>query len=168
VNGSSFASTGETADEHSRPRVQRRSAPEPPDFSLVLGGPLFQLLRRAHLSDDALMLVRQRILVIALLAWLPLLVLSPWRDSPERPGGTLSAGHGGSHPLPGGLAPVDRCRAGRTPAHAPAAAAIPGTTIDPRGRDGAVRVRPSPRRSGCVTRSWPRCCSSPLCMGSGS
>jgi len=49
---------------------------KPPDFSLVLGGPLFQLLRRAHLSDDALMLVRQRIIVIALLAWLPLLVLS--------------------------------------------------------------------------------------------
>jgi len=48
----------------------------PPDFSLVLGGPLFQLLRRAHLSDDALLLVRQRIFVIALLAWLPLLVLS--------------------------------------------------------------------------------------------
>ena len=48
----------------------------PPDFSLVLGGPLFQFLRRAHLSDDALMLVRQRIIVIALLAWLPLLLLS--------------------------------------------------------------------------------------------
>jgi hypothetical protein len=48
----------------------------PPDFSLVLGGPLFQLLRRAHLSDDALMLVRQRIIVIALLTWLPLLLLS--------------------------------------------------------------------------------------------
>jgi len=47
----------------------------PPDFSLVLGGPLFQLLRRAHLSDDALMMVRQRILAITLLAWLPLLVL---------------------------------------------------------------------------------------------
>ena len=47
-----------------------------PDFSLVLGGPLFQLLRRAHLSDDALMLVRQRIIVISLFAWLPLLVLS--------------------------------------------------------------------------------------------
>jgi len=46
------------------------------DFSLVLGGPLFQLLHRAHLSDDALMLVRQRIIVISLLAWLPLLVLS--------------------------------------------------------------------------------------------
>jgi len=48
----------------------------PPDFSLVLGGPLFQLLRRTHLSDDALLLVRQRVIVIALLAWLPLLLLS--------------------------------------------------------------------------------------------
>ena len=48
----------------------------PPDFSLVLGGPLFQLLRRAHLSDDALLLVRQRVIVIVLLAWLPLLLLS--------------------------------------------------------------------------------------------
>jgi hypothetical protein len=47
----------------------------PPDFSLVLGGPLYQLLRRAHLSDDALMMVRRRILAIALLAWLPLLAL---------------------------------------------------------------------------------------------
>jgi hypothetical protein len=52
------------------------SNPNPPDFSLVLGGPLFQLLRRAHLSDDALTLARRRIIVIALLAWLPLLVLS--------------------------------------------------------------------------------------------
>lgn len=49
---------------------------EAPDFSLVLGGPLFQMLRRAHLSDDALALVRQRIIVLALLAWLPLLLLS--------------------------------------------------------------------------------------------
>ena len=48
----------------------------PPDFSLVLGGPLFQLLRRAHLADDTLQLLRQRIIVIALLAWLPLVVLA--------------------------------------------------------------------------------------------
>jgi hypothetical protein len=46
------------------------------DFSLVLGGPLFQLLRRAHLTGDVLELLRRRILVIPLLAWLPLLVLS--------------------------------------------------------------------------------------------
>ena len=49
---------------------------EPEDFSLVLGGPLFQLLRRSHLSGNALELLQQRILVILLLAWLPLLVLS--------------------------------------------------------------------------------------------
>ena len=48
----------------------------PPDFSLVLGGPLFQLLRRSHLSDDALMMVRQRILAITLITWLPLLLLA--------------------------------------------------------------------------------------------
>jgi hypothetical protein len=49
---------------------------DPRDFSFVLGGPLFQLLRRAHLTDDALLLMRKRVIVIALLAWLPLLVLS--------------------------------------------------------------------------------------------
>jgi hypothetical protein len=48
----------------------------PQDFSVALGGPLFQLLRRAHLSDDALALVRRRVLVISLFAWLPLLTLS--------------------------------------------------------------------------------------------
>jgi hypothetical protein len=46
------------------------------DFSIVLGGPLFQLLRRTHLSNDALTLVWQRIIVISLFAWLPLSVLS--------------------------------------------------------------------------------------------
>jgi len=46
------------------------------DFSLVLGGPLFQLLCRSHLSGNALELWRQRIVVITLIAWLPLLILS--------------------------------------------------------------------------------------------
>lgn len=50
--------------------------PEPPDFSLVLGGPLFQLYRRAHLSGGALELLLRRVLVITLFAWLPLLLLS--------------------------------------------------------------------------------------------
>lgn len=50
--------------------------PDPKSFSLVLGGPLFQFLCRTHLSDDALMLVQRRILVISLFAWLPLLMLS--------------------------------------------------------------------------------------------
>jgi len=60
----------------SESRDALRAPPAQQDFSLVLGGPLFQLLRRAHLSDDALMLVRQRIVVISLLVWLPLLALS--------------------------------------------------------------------------------------------
>jgi hypothetical protein len=45
-------------------------------FSLVLGGPLFQLFRHAHLAGDGLELLRWRIVVIALVAWLPLLLLS--------------------------------------------------------------------------------------------
>lgn len=47
-----------------------------PDFSLVLGGPLFQMWRRTHLSGAALELVRRRVVVIAGVAWLPLLLLS--------------------------------------------------------------------------------------------
>jgi hypothetical protein len=46
------------------------------DFSLVVGGPLFQTLRRARLSGDSLQLVRRRIIAFAAIAWVPLLVLS--------------------------------------------------------------------------------------------
>ncbi len=49
---------------------------ESPDFSLCLGGPLYQLFRRTHVSGDALELLHRRILFISLFAWLPLLVLS--------------------------------------------------------------------------------------------
>ena len=50
--------------------------PEPTDFSLVLGGPLFRLYRRAHLSGEALEFLQRRVLVITLFAWLPLMLLS--------------------------------------------------------------------------------------------
>jgi hypothetical protein len=49
---------------------------EPQDFSLVLGGPLFQLLRRSRLSGDVLELVHQRTAAFVAIAWLPLVVLS--------------------------------------------------------------------------------------------
>ena len=52
---------------------------DPYEFSLVLGGPLFQILRRAHLSGGTLELLRRRIVVIPLFAWLPLLILSAVR-----------------------------------------------------------------------------------------
>jgi len=47
-----------------------------PDFSLVLGGPLFQFFRRAHLSGDALELMHRRVIILAGIAWVPLLLLS--------------------------------------------------------------------------------------------
>lgn len=48
----------------------------PPDFSLILGGPLYQLLRRAHLSDDTTAMWYRRIIVLTMICWLPLLFLS--------------------------------------------------------------------------------------------
>ena len=49
---------------------------EPEDFSLVLGGPLFQLLRKAHLEGDALELLHRRIIASVVHTWFPLLILS--------------------------------------------------------------------------------------------
>jgi len=46
------------------------------DFSLILGGPLFQLLRRTRLAGDELELLRDRTIAIVGIAWLPLLALS--------------------------------------------------------------------------------------------
>ncbi len=49
---------------------------EPYDFSLILGGPLYQFFRRAHLTGNTLELLWRRVLAITLFAWLPLLLLS--------------------------------------------------------------------------------------------
>jgi len=46
------------------------------DFSVVLGGPLYQLLLRAGIVRPPLDLLARRIIVISMLAWLPLLLLS--------------------------------------------------------------------------------------------
>ena len=60
----------------SAPIERGLSAPDPYDFSVVRGGPLFQLVRRAHLCGNALELARRRLAVISLFAWVPLLLLS--------------------------------------------------------------------------------------------
>jgi hypothetical protein len=39
---------------------------DPPDFSLVLGGPLYQLFRRAHLAGEALELMRRRVITVTI------------------------------------------------------------------------------------------------------
>ncbi len=57
-------------------RAAPPAAADPRNFSIVLGGPLFQLLRRAHMAGDALELARRRVVVIALIAWLPLVLLA--------------------------------------------------------------------------------------------
>jgi len=49
---------------------------EAPDFSLVLGGPVFQLFRKAHLTGDTLELLHRRVLLIPMIVWLPLAVLA--------------------------------------------------------------------------------------------
>jgi len=46
------------------------------DFSLVLGGPVYQLWRRVLLSGESLELLRRRVMVLTLVAWFPLLLLS--------------------------------------------------------------------------------------------
>jgi len=48
----------------------------PDDFSLVLGGPLYQFYLRSRLARPPLGLLAWRILVIAAIVWLPLLVLA--------------------------------------------------------------------------------------------
>lgn len=58
---------GVAAAEHARARA---------DFSMVLGGPLYQLFRRAHLSGSGVELLSRRVLVLAGIGWLPLLLLA--------------------------------------------------------------------------------------------
>jgi hypothetical protein len=60
------------------------------NFSLVLGGPLFQLWLGTRLSGTHLELLRRRIIVMVLLTWMPLLVLSAieghaWSGSVQLP-----------------------------------------------------------------------------------
>jgi hypothetical protein len=62
---------------------------EPEEFSLVLGGPLFQLLRKAHLEGDTLELLHRRIFASVVLTWFPLVILSILSDVASE-GGWLS------------------------------------------------------------------------------
>src|SRR5262245_23707669 len=61
----------------SQPKAARKALfPHEDDFSLVLGGPLFQMLRRAPLAGDAVELWLRSIILVAVVAWIPLLVLT--------------------------------------------------------------------------------------------
>jgi len=56
---------------------------ESPDFSLVLGGPIFQLFRKSHLSGDGLELLHRRVIALTLIAWLPLLLFATLVPAPD-------------------------------------------------------------------------------------
>jgi hypothetical protein len=60
----------------SAPKPTTATLPDIPDFSMVLGGPLFQLFRQAYLTGDGLELLVRRVVVITMIAWLPLLILT--------------------------------------------------------------------------------------------
>jgi len=49
---------------------------EPPEFSLVVGGPLYNTYLRTHLADQPLGLVHRRLVAYFLITWLPLCLLS--------------------------------------------------------------------------------------------
>lgn len=49
---------------------------DPPDFSIVIGGPLFQLLRKAHLQGDHSELMFRRMVFFVGITWLPLFLLA--------------------------------------------------------------------------------------------
>jgi hypothetical protein len=66
-----------------RPVTARAKTPEPgstpdvsADFSLTLGGPLYQLFLRLRIARPPLQLLRRRTIGVAVIAWLPLLLLS--------------------------------------------------------------------------------------------
>ena len=49
---------------------------EPPNFPLVLGGPLYRMLRRSHLAGSRPQLLRRLAAISILLCWVPLALLS--------------------------------------------------------------------------------------------
>ena len=47
-----------------------------PDFSLMLGGPLYQLFLRLRMAKPPLDLLSRRMIIMPLISWLPLLLMS--------------------------------------------------------------------------------------------
>ncbi len=73
------------------------------NFSLVLGGPLYQLLLRARLLEPPIRFVERRIAVVIAVTWLPVFALAAL-------GGTLFAGAGCSSPPSRWCTGSSRCR----------------------------------------------------------
>jgi hypothetical protein len=50
--------------------------PNDPEFSLVLGGPLYQIFQKLFLSGPVLELLKRRVLFLTMVSWVPLFILS--------------------------------------------------------------------------------------------
>jgi hypothetical protein len=87
--GSCIAKWKKSGDHEALPMIEPATLEEPSDFSLVLGGPLFQFLQRAHLSGEKLEFMRRRVVVITCVAWVPILLLSVYEG--HALGGTIWA-----------------------------------------------------------------------------
>jgi hypothetical protein len=68
-------------DEWRVPQMNLSEPHEKADFSLVLGGPLYQLYLRGKLLRPPIDLVHRRILAFVLVTWLPLAVLTAFAGS---------------------------------------------------------------------------------------
>ena len=55
----------------------------PQDFSLVLGGPLYQLYLRTRMARPGLELMLRRVVIISMICWLPLLLLTTFSHQTE-------------------------------------------------------------------------------------
>lgn len=71
---------------HSAAMPEHDFSKEQHDFSLVLGGPIFQLLRRTRLEGNHLELLWRRVVVSTVFVWLPPLLLSVFSSPAGSPG----------------------------------------------------------------------------------
>ncbi|HEY3707195.1 MAG TPA: hypothetical protein VGL22_19195 [Terracidiphilus sp.] len=65
-----------TVEERAKPDAVSAEGAEVRDFSLVLGGPLYQFFRKTRLAGDVLELALRRVLLIPMIVWLPVAILS--------------------------------------------------------------------------------------------
>jgi hypothetical protein len=83
--------TDQSSDQARRdPGINQPAMSNAVEFSLMLGGPLYQLWRRTRLSGDVLQLLRRRVVASILISWVPLLLLSiiagnAWGGRPSLP-----------------------------------------------------------------------------------
>lgn len=80
-----MARTQENPNQDVHATVERAVEEKFHDFSLILGGPLFQILRRVHLEGEEADLLSLRLLTITAIAWLPLLLVDFLTSSSHGP-----------------------------------------------------------------------------------